>query len=399
MNSAVRYIVLALTAFSGITVSARGGILKSLDGELSSIIGRVEPFLVTVKGEGDWRNLIATGIVYSEDGYVITSSHVYGADKFQIIFTDGRSYSAVKIGVDNDTGLAVLKISGQFDFRGPRWSKSTDLKNGSWIMVVGNSYNDPVRVNFGNFMGNTNDGFLRLGIDVNPGSSGGAVLNTDGDVIGILVARESASGLPMDNSRQIKEITDGFMSNGFFKSGEKALAVPVEIIPDIVDQLIKTGKVNRGFLGISQKNLTKDELEKYGIESGIKVISVVDDSPAQAAGLREEDIIISVHGEIIRDTAVLYARVRSHKPGDRIKIRYLRDGEYREGEAVLANSTDEFLIGGLKIPRSLRQLELSRVPDLSEIDKLKAEVAVLKKELARLGKEMEKSGKEPENPR
>ena len=170
--------------------SAYADLKGTLDKELSSLIKSTEPYLVTVRGDGNRRNLVATGIVYNNEGYVITSSPAYFADHFKVTFANGESYEAEPVGVDHETGLAVLKIKGNRQFESPPWGTASSLKEGDWVLFVGNSYDNPSSVNIGTFSGIDDDGLLELGLNVKPGSSGGAVLNTDGKVIGILVAIE-----------------------------------------------------------------------------------------------------------------------------------------------------------------------------------------------------------------
>ena len=368
------------------------GILKSLDDELTSLVEKTEPYLVTVKGKGAWRNLIATGIVYDRRGYVITSSHAYSADEFEITFKDGAVFPAEKVGVDHQTGLAVLKIKYE-DLKPPEWGSAPKLRDRAWIMVVGNSYGIPATVNFGTFSGRTDEGFLRLSVDVRPGASGGAVLNTDGEIVGILIAREANSGFTIQSPAR-NDLLRGYAGSlKFFdlmrKSGDKAIAIPVEMVVDVVDQLIETGEVERGFLGISQKNLSSSEREEYDLQGGVLVIDVVEGSPAEAAGLEEGDIIVAVEGKPIQNTSDLYSLIRSHKPDDRVTITYYRRGEQRATEATLETADDVDLFGRWKTREIVPKLNVDnrlRLPDMTD---LKEDISRLKEELDHLRNELE----------
>ena len=199
MSSAIKVIsAIAMALSIPFTGTADGGILKSLDDELTALVEKNEPYLVTVKGESNWRNLIATGIIFDKAGYVITSSHAYDVGKHSVTFNNGDSYPAEKIGVDHQSGLAVLKILGD-GFKKPSWGKSEKLKSGAWIMVLGNSYGTPATVNFGVYEGRSDENFLKLAVGVSPGGSGGAVLNTDGEIVGVLIARETESDMSSVN--------------------------------------------------------------------------------------------------------------------------------------------------------------------------------------------------------
>lgn len=400
MNKSLRFFAVFLT-FSLIVLFETGtaGVLKSLDEELTSLVEKTEPYLVTVKGEGSWKNLIATGIIYDDEGHVVTSSHVYDADQFEITFKNGKSYPAHKTGVDRQTGLAVLKVDDD-KLQGPKWGDASKLKDGAWILVVGNSYGTPATVNFGILSGRTDEGFLQLGVEINPGSSGGAVLDTDGRVVGVLIAVEAdPEYLATDSAR------NGFLQSMYgrtrfldllHKTDNKAIAVPAEQVMRIADQLVEYGEVKRGFLGISQKNLSETSRSEYGIEHGVLVVEVVGDSPADEAGLKEGDIILAVGEESIESTAELFNLIRSHKPGDNVIITYYRDGESSKTEVTLGKAEESPLLSSwnvfglppkIKIDKKLTlpdtgglQDEISRLD--SEIDKIKKEIEGLRERLA-----------------
>ncbi len=377
-----------LISFGG---TAYSSILKSLDDELTLLVEETEPYLVTVKGKRAWRNLIATGIVYDKEGHVITSSHVYGAGEFEITFKDGTSFIAEKIGIDHQTGLAVLKIDSDA-LNPPKWESTPELRNGAWIVVVGNSYGIPATVNIGTFSKRTDEGFLQLSVDVRPGASGGAVLNTEGKIVGILVAREADSRKTIQSSAS-DQFLQSYAGSQLFdlmrKSGNSAIAIPIEMVSDVVDQLIETGEVKRGFLGISQKNLSSSERKEFDLQGGVLVIDVVEDSPAEEAGLEESDIITAVEAEPIRNTSDLFSRIRSHKPGDRVTITYYRRGEEQTTEAILETADDVGLFGKWKIREIAPKLNVDyrlRLPDNTE---LKEDISRLNKELDRLRDDLE----------
>lgn len=393
MKRKLKVFAVALTIIS-ITIggTAYGGVLKSLDDELTSLVEETEPYLVTVKGRGPWRNLIATGIVYDKMGHVITSSHVYNADEFEVTFKDGAAFSAEKIGIDHQTGLAVLKIESD-DLKPPKWVSSPELRDGAWIMVVGNSYGIPATVNIGTFSERTDEGFLQLNVDVRPGASGGAVLNTDGKIAGILIAREADSrflikGLARD------EFLRSYSGNSRFldlmrKSEDKAIAIPIDMVADVADQLIEAGEVRRGFLGISQKNLSPSERAEYDLEGGVLVIDVVEESPAEEAGLKEGDIITAVEEELIHSTSDLFSLIRSHKPGDRVTIAYYREGDEKTTEATLETADDVDLFGKWKVREISPKLNVNNRLLLPDMTDLKEEMSRLNQELDHLRDDLE----------
>jgi len=393
MKRKLKIFTTALTIISiSIGGTAYSGVLKSLDDELTLLVEKTEPYLVTVKGKGGWRNLIATGIVYNKKGHVITSSHAYSADEFEITFEDGAAFSAEKIGVDHQTGLAVLKIEHD-DLKPPEWGSTPELRDGAWIMVVGNSYGIPTTVNFGTFSGRTDEGFLQLSVDVRPGASGGAVLNTDGKIVGILIAREADSRKTIQSSARNDFLRSYAGSLKFFdlmrKSEDRAIAIPIEMVIDVVDQLVESGEVKRGFLGISQKNLSSSERKEYDLQGGVLVIDVVERSPAEEAGLEEGDIITAVEGEPIWNTSDLFSSIRSHKPGDRVAITYFRGGEERRTEAILETADDVGLFGKWKIREIAPKLNVDNRLRLPDVTDLKEDISQLKEELDHLRDDLE----------
>jgi len=393
MRISIKFAVATLMTISTqLTGMAQGGILKSLDDELTALVERTEPYLVTVKGESDWRNLIATGIVFDKDGHVLTSSHAYDSNRHEVIFKDGVSYQAEKVGVDHQSGLAVLKISAD-NLRQPLWGNSEDLRSGAWIMVVGNSYGTPATVNFGIYEGKTDENFLKLGVGVSPGASGGAVLNIDGQIVGALIARQEETGIE-SVSDYGKSVYSAARNLRFFNlAGDlrsKAIAVPIEQALDVARELIENGRVRRGYLGISQRNLTSTERQQLGIDHGVMVVEVVENSPADSAGLEKGDIVTSADRKEIGKISDLYTVVRSHKPGDRILIEYSRDGEEHTVAVVLDSTHTEDLFGAWQLKESLPKLKVGQSFQLPGKLDLQNEVDRLESQLKRLEEEIEK---------
>ncbi|UCC78481.1 MAG: PDZ domain-containing protein, partial [Candidatus Zixiibacteriota bacterium] len=259
---------------------------------------------------------------------------------------------------------------------------------GSWVLFVGNSYDKPSSVNIGTYSGRDDEGFLELNLNVNPGSSGGAVLNTNGEVIGILIALEFSPG-PVKFLEHDLHFGDYFLFKDAGRSDETALALPIEQAKDIVENLIKHGEIKRGFLGISQKNLTDKQKEKHDIDGGVIVTDIVDDSPAEEAGLREDDIITKIDGDRIESTGDLYRKVRSHKPGDKVTITYIRDGKTEMVDVELGESKRDYFLGSLDSDKVLPKLKVNKMLDLSDREEFEEEMQVLKDELKKLQHELD----------
>jgi len=380
-------VLLVILVFGG--SSAYADLKGTLDKELSSLIKSAEPYLVTVKGDGSRRNLIATGIVYNSEGYVVTSSPAYFADHFKVTFANGESYEAEPVGVDHETGLAVLRIKGTRQFESPTWGTASSLKEGDWVLFVGNSYDNPSSVNIGTFSGMDEDGLLKLGLNVKPGSSGGAILNTDGQVIGVLIAIEFDRNPIIAGWQKGLYLDDLSLKGRWGHSDEKALAVPIEQARDIIEQLIRHGEIKRGFLGISQKNLTAREKEDNNIDNGVLIVDVVDDSPAERAGLREKDIITEIDGEKIGKTSDLFQKIRSHKPGDVVSIAFLREGKYGKADVELGESDNDYFLGSLDSDAILPKLMVNNKLSLPDKEDLRRQFENLQDEFKKLRKDLD----------
>jgi S1-C subfamily serine protease len=369
--------------------AAESGLSGALEKELTSLIEQTRPYLVTVKGESSWRNLIATGIVYDQEGYIVTASPTLLANEFEVIFSDGASYGAEAVGTDHETGLAVLKIKGDKKFKAPSWVSAAHLKKGDWVLFVGNSYDSPSSVNIGTYQGTDEDGLLELGLNVSPGSSGGAVLNIDGEMVGVLIAMEYSKGpIRLLGSSGAAQGDYNFYSMSR-KSDENALAVPLDKAKEIVDQLIEHGEIKRGYLGISQRNLSPEQKKEHGLDGGVEIVEVVEDSPADKAGLREDDIITGIDDRPLRGTNQLYKEIRSHQPGDKIALAFLRDGDSRKAEVELADSPNDYFLGSLDFGKLAPNLKVGKTLTIPKSGDLEEELNRLKDEIARLRMEFD----------
>lgn len=341
-----------LLSFAIIQQSAEAGILKALEGELDALVSKTESYLVTVRGDGGWRNLVATGIVIDASGYLITSSQVYEATGFEVTFKNGVSYHASKIGVDNLSGIAVLKIqNGRFN--APSWDQTKTAQKGSWITVVGNSYNVPSAVYFGSMAGKTDEGLFRLAVNANPGASGGAVLDLDGNLIGILVARESSSQGSDSVYWTSPDPGTAMLLHSLGASNGRCYAMPLDAALDIATRLVRDGRIVRGYLGIASKNHKVFYRDGETVGQGVRITSLEDDSPAVKAGLQRNDIILSMNSQPITDRASLISAIRAHSPGDSIAIEYFRQNQKYSTVAMLTEVKETPFSSGLELPQQL----------------------------------------------
>jgi serine protease Do len=259
-----------------------------------------------------------SGCIISRDGYILTNHHVVAdVDKITVKLHDGQELEAKVIGSDEKSDVAVIKVDGK-NLPVLPLGDSDKLKIGEWVIAIGNPFGlaETVTVGVVSAKGRSNvhiadyEDFIQTDAAINPGNSGGPLLNLDGEVIGINTAIFSQSG--------------GYMGIGF--------AIPINMAKSIKEQLLKSGKVTRGQLGISIQELTKDLADSFGLQStkGILVADVMSDSPAEKAGLKTGDIILRLNGNEITDIGSFRNKIAMTAPGTDVKLLILRDGKQQE---------------------------------------------------------------------
>ena len=276
-----------------------------------------------------------SGVIISSDGYIVTNNHVVkGADKIEVVLNDRRSYKGKIIGVDPNTDLALIKIEAT-NLQFVTYGNSDDVKIGEWVLAVGNPFNLTSTVTAGivsakgrniNIIGENGstsafpiESFIQTDAAVNPGNSGGALVNTNGELIGINTAIASQTGTYA----------------GY------AFAVPVNLVKKVMDDLLEFGKVQRAFLGVQITEINSEVAKEKGLSStsGIYVAKVNNESAAEAAGIKEGDVIISVADVAVNTTSELTEQVGRHRPGDKINIELIR-GEKKKTIAVILRGAD-----------------------------------------------------------
>lgn len=273
-----------------------------------------------------------SGVLISEDGFIVTNNHVIdGADEINITLNNKRSYKATLIGADPSSDIAVLKIDGK-SFPYLVYGNSDDVKLGQWCLAVGYPLTLDVTVTAGIISAKARsiginrrqsespvESFLQTDAAVNPGNSGGALINTDGQLIGINSAIASPTGSYAGYS----------------------YAVPVNIVKKVVNDLMKFGTVQRAFLGIqySMEDPTDEERKEYGLKEGEGVL--VGDAPtggaAYLAGIRKGDIVTKINNVKITTGPEMVEQVTRYKPGDKVTVTYLRDGKENVATLTLKN--------------------------------------------------------------
>lgn len=272
---------------------------------------------------------MGSGVIISNDGYIVTNNHVVAdAAELDVLLTNNRRYRATVIGTDPTTDLALIKIDEK-DLPYLNLANSDDLKVGQWVMAAGNPLgflNSTVTAGIISALGRnigilqTEDrsaieSFIQTDAAVNQGNSGGALVNINGDLIGINTAIISHTGA----------------YSGY------AFAVPSNIVKKVVGDLKEFGSVQRGFLGVEiiEVNANMAEERNLDVTRGVLVNSLVADGSAKAAGIKEGDIITKVDDKNVYKTSDLLSYIGRKRPGDKVKVTVNRDGKERTFDMTL----------------------------------------------------------------
>ncbi len=300
---------------------------------------------------------MGSGVIIDKEGRVLTNNHVVGdMDEIKIKLPGGATYDATVVGTDPGTDLAVIKIKGDVpkDLPVASLGDSDAMRVGDWVLAVGApfGYEQTVTAGIISAKGRTGvereDGkyedFLQTDAAINPGNSGGPLVNLQGQVIGINTAIATSVGQ--------------FAGVGF--------AIPINMAKPIIHELIATGKVTRGLLGIIIQPVNADLAKHFGLTStkGALVSQVNPASAADKAGIKVGDVILRYAGQAVTDTADLRNRVAATLPGTQVDIVVLRDGKERTVTAKIGELTPEAQAsnGGEEEPRTVAQLGLAVEP-------------------------------------
>ena len=275
-----------------------------------------------------------SGVIISKDGYIVTNNHVVdGADGVTVILNNKKSLKAKIIGTDPSTDLAVLKVD-EPNLLSLNYGNSDDVKLGQWVLAVGYPLTLETTVTagivsakyrnigIGQSKGNSSsiESFIQTDAAVNPGNSGGALVNASGELIGINTAIASPTG--------------SYAGYSF--------AIPSNIVKKVVNDMIKYGNVQRAYLGIaylSSKDATPEEISAYNLDKvdGVYIRQVNKGSSAENAGLQPGDFIIQIEDKEVKTSPQLLEKIAQYRPGDVINIDYLRNGKKYSTKATLKN--------------------------------------------------------------
>ena len=263
------------------------------------------------------RSSLGSGVIVSEDGYILTNDHVIdGADEILVRFSDRRELEATVMGTDPRSDLALLKVEAK-NLPAASIGQSEDLQVGEWVMAIGSPFGFDYSVTAGivsakgrslpNARRDNYVPFIQTDVAINPGNSGGPLFNLDGEVVGI--------------NSQIYSNSGGFMGVSF--------AIPIDVAMDVVEQLKSDGRVSRGWLGVMIQEVDRDLAESFGLDRprGALVNQVVPDSPAEKGGLLAGDIIVEFNGRSVERSGELPHFVGRAGAGAEAELGIVRDGE------------------------------------------------------------------------
>ena len=269
-----------------------------------------------------------SGVIISPDGYIVTNNHVVGdADEIEVTLNDNRTFTASVVGKDPNTDIALIKIKAD-NLPTIPFGNSDDLKVGEWVLAVGNPFNLTSTVTAGivsakarniNIL-NTEmriESFIQTDAAVNPGNSGGALVNTRGELVGINTAIASRTG--------------SFTGYSF--------AVPSSIVSKVVTDIREYGTVQRAVLGVAIQDISNELAKAEGLKTmqGAYVANVTEGSSAEKAGVKRGDIIVNVNGSKVNSSSELQEQIGRYRPGDEIFIEVLRDNKSQRLQVKLQN--------------------------------------------------------------
>ena len=293
-----------------------------------------------------------SGVIVTDDGYIVTNSHVVDdAVNVQVILDDNRKFTAKVIGRDPNTDIALVKIDAK-NLPYLTWGNSDALRLGEWVLAVGNPFNLTSTVTAGIVSAKSRsigivsgkmplESFIQTDAAVNPGNSGGALVNGRGDLVGINTAIASQTG----------------SYSGY------SFAIPTTIAKKVVDDIKKYGEVQRAMLGVMMQTVTDSiaKAQKLAKMEGAYVKSTTEDGAARKAGIKEGDIIVSIDGNNVNTSSQLQEQIGKHSPGDEVIVGYMRHGKLNEVKITLRNIKGDTSI--VKEPVSVLGAEFIPISD------------------------------------
>jgi serine protease Do len=278
---------------------------------------------------------LGSGVIVSAEGYIVTNNHVVqDATNISVTLNDKRVFKASIVGTDPSTDLALLKIEAN-NLSFLAYGNSDEVRIGEWVLAVGNPFNLTSTVTAGiisakarniNILGSQGaiESFIQTDAAVNPGNSGGALVNTRGELIGINAAIASGTG--------------SYVGYSF--------AIPVNIVKKVVEDFMKYGKIQRAYLGIYYKEVDDQFAKDNSLPAvqGIYIEDVVKGGAADRAGLKKGDVIITMQGVPVNSKSELLEAVSQHSPGDKLALTLLRDGKQQDIQVTLLTENENSVV-------------------------------------------------------
>jgi len=270
-----------------------------------------------------------SGVIISSEGYIVTNNHVIeDADNIEVVLNDSRKFTAKVIGRDPNTDIALVKIDAK-ELPYLTWGNSESLKLGEWVLAVGNPFNLTSTVTAGIVSAKSRsigimsgqmplESFIQTDAAVNPGNSGGALVNASGELIGINAAIASRTG----------------SYSGY------SFAIPSSIAHKVVDDLKQFGGVQRALLGVEMRPVDDDlaKEKNLGKIEGVYVVRITEDGAARQAGIKAGDVITAVNGNQVNAPQQLQEQIGKYRPGDKVAITVKRNGDLKRYDVVLRNT-------------------------------------------------------------
>ena len=364
---------LAIALFSACLWSgvAEASVLQSMEREFQAIVKSVQPSVVEVvatctvapqKISGRQRALlgddpetalsyenIGSGIIIDAAGYIVTTAGVVeNATEIEVIFRNGKRTSGTLLGIDALTDIAVLSVENG-NLPQTRIGDSDQIDTGSWVITVGSSYGHSQTLSFGTVSGleilpdRPFYDAIKINASVNPGNSGGAVVNTSGEIVGVIAAKledpylkQISYLLDLKMPELTQEQASTVKADTPFKQtwtrSEVGFAIPINTVKHIAEQLAQYGKVSRGWLGV---HLEQESERTTAV--GVRVTGVTKGSPAHKSGIQHQDVIVEFKGKPVHTFLELKKRVASFPPDTRVTVKIYRDGQFLLREVVLGN--------------------------------------------------------------
>ena len=309
----------------------------------------------TPDGQQHVQRGLGTGLIVSDDGYIITNNHVVAqADDITVTLSDDRTFDAEVVGTDEKTDLAVLKIDAP-NLLPAELGDSSAITVGEWVLAMGNPFGLSQTVTAGiiSAKGRANVGiaeyedFIQTDAAINPGNSGGPLVNLAGEVIGINTAIATKTG--------------AYQGVGF--------AIPTNMVKQIMEDIIDDGKVVRGWLGVTIQNLNEDLAASFDFEGtdGVLIGDVIDNGPGDEAGIESGDIVTHFDGERVEDMNHFRNRVAATKPGTKVEMKVFRDGKSKTLTVEVGElESQSFFAHGPAAPEDLGMRLQNITPDVAQ---------------------------------